>query len=142
MQLIMKPTSAIKTRLKIQEGGPAHKFFTHTCRIHMDKFVPFRDGNLSTIVNERVNSITYKSPYAHYMYEGKVMGPNIPIVKNGTIVGWFSPKGKKKEYTGADINYSTSRHAYAGPHWDKRMWSAEREKVEKEVENFIKRGGK
>ena len=77
------------------------------------------------------------------MYEGLVMGPNIPIKESGIIVGWFSPKGKPKHYTGANIKYhKDAGHPYAGPHWDKRMWSAESDDIVQEVQNFVDRGGK
>lgn len=142
-KVIMKPTSVIKARLGLNPGGKAHKFFTHTCAVHMDKYVPFRSGTLATTRIEQTDKIIYPQKYAHYMYEGKVMGPNIPIKENGVVVGWFSPKGEKKHYTGADIQYSKAGHQYAGPHWDKRMWSAEKNKVIEEVQNYIKtHGGK
>lgn len=144
MRINMRPTSVIKARLGLQKGGPVHKFFTDTCYKHMDKYVPFADGNLASNVAFGANgdSIIYLSPYAHYMYEGKVMGPNIPFKdKNGNIIKWRSPKGKPKYYTGAEINYSTQHHEFAGSHWDKRMWSAEKDKVIEEVEDYIKKHG-
>ena len=135
----MKPTSEIKARLGIDPNGRVQKFFTHTCRIHIDKYVPYSDGNLAETVREDTKHIRYLSPYAHYMYEGKVMGPNVPIKRKGTdeIVAWYSPI-KPKYYTGAEIKYNKSMHPLAGPRWDKRMWSAEKEKVLKEVEEFIR----
>lgn len=146
MKIKMQPTSVIKTRLGLEKGGPVHKFFTDTCYKHMDKYVPYRNGDLAKTVAYGVDgtSIIYLSPHAHYMYEGKVMGPNIPIKENGTVVGWFSPRGKRKHYTGKDINYVKSAgHEFAGPHWDKRMWSAEKDIVINEVNDYIKkRGGK
>ena len=137
----MKPTSVIKANLGIQPNGPVQKYFTKRWADYMDKYVPYKEGGLAydtrTIESDR---IVYNSPYAHYMYEGKVMGPNIPIKEDGIIVGWFS-KGPK-QYTGADINYNQSGgHEYAGPYWDKRMWSAEKKDVIKEVQEFIERGG-
>lgn len=145
MKIRMRPTNIIKARLGLEKGGAVHKFFTDTCYKHMDRYVPFADGDLAKNVAFGIkgDSIIYLSPYAHYMYVGKVMGPNIPIKdKNGNITGWFSPKGKPKHYTGANINYSLNRHAFAGSYWDKRMWSAEKLVVINEVNDFIKRGGK
>lgn len=146
MPVKMQPISVIKARLGIEKGGRVHKFFTNTCYEHMDKYVPYEDGGLAyNSVDVQTDKIIYQSPHAHYMYEGKVMGPNIPIKENGIIVGWFSPKKQAKHYTGKDINYSKSRqrgHKYAGPHWDERMWSAEKSEVIKEVQENINRGGK
>lgn len=137
----LKPTSTIKARLGIQPNGRVQKFFTATCAKHMDQYVPYDEGNLALYKIEGTN-IIYDQPYAHYMYKGKVMGPNIPIKENGIIVGWFSPKGQPKHYTGEDIDYSKSKargHKYAGPYWDKRMWSADKDKIIKEVQDFIGR---
>ena len=146
MPVKLKPTSVIKARLGIEPNGRVQKYFTKRCAEHMDKYIPLDEGGLA--YDNRViesDRIIYESPYAHYMYEGKVMGPNIPIKEDGIVVGWFSPKGKPKHYTGEDIDYSKSKargHTYAGPHWDKRMWTSEKDEVIKEVQDYINRGGK
>ena len=141
----MKPTSVIKARLGIQPNGPVQKFFTKRCAEHMDKYVPFNEGGLAYDTRKiEKNKVIYEAPYAHYMYEGRVMGPNMYIKENGIIVKWFSPKGKNtKHYTGKKIKYHQSAgHEYAGPYWDKRMWSAEKEEVLEEVQKYVNRGGK
>lgn len=139
----MKPTSVITANLGIQPRGPAHRYFTKRCADYMDKYLPFKRGGLAydTRIIE-TDKIIYNSPYAHYMYEGKVMGPNIPIKKDGIVVGWFSKS--PKYYTGKDINYNKSGgHEYAGPYWDKRMWSAEKENIIDEMKQYIRKfGGK
>lgn len=139
MSIKMQPTSRIKARLGINPNGKIQKFFTNTCYKHMAKYVPRDRGNLNKNVDITSTTITYESPYAHYMYEGLVMGPNIPIKEDGVIVGWFS-RGPKY-YTGEEINYNQGAgHEYAGPHWDQRMWSAEKDEVISEVQQKI--GGK
>ena len=144
MRTNFKPTSVIKARLGIEPNGPVEKFFVSTCAKKMNDYVPYDNGFLADykIVG---NLIVYDQPYAHYMYEGKVMGPNIPKKENGVIVGWFSPKDKPKYYTGKDIDYSKSKakgHRHAGPYWDQRMWTAEKENIIRQVQNYINRGGK
>ena len=52
--------------------------------------------------------------YAHYQYEGKVYGPNIPILIDGEIVAWRSPKRKSKYLTGRRLKYSSPT---ARSHW-------------------------
>lgn len=135
----MKPADVIAVRLGIDPNGRAQRFLTQTCYNHMDKYVPIDTGDLRSNVVLTADEIRYVSPYAHYMYEGKVMGPNIPITKKGVAepTGWFSPKGKAKSYTGANIIYHT---AGTGHHWADRMKSAEMQEVVKEVQAFIKRG--
>ena len=138
----LQPTSVIKAQLGIQKNGPAHTHFTKRCADYMDKYVPYREGGLAYKQREvDKDKVVYNARYANYMYKGKVMGPNIPIKENGVVVKWFSRK--PKYYTGKDINYNKGAgHEYAGPYWDKRMWSAEKESIVKEMQAFIDRGGK
>lgn len=142
MAFNLQPISVIKANLGIEKGGPVHKYFTKACADHMDKYVPYRSGQLA-YDNRQIEAtrIIYEAPYAHYMYIGDVMGPNIPIIENGIIVGWWSKS--PKYYTGKKIKYNaTAGHEYAGPYWDKRMWTAEDKDVVKEVQRYIERGGK
>ena len=110
----MKPTSTIKAYLGITPNGRVQKFFTNTCYKHMDKYVPksnlISSGNLRTIVDIESNKIIYEVPYAHAQYVGYTKGP----VRNYTTPG-------------------------TGPYWDKRMVSAEMDKVVEEVQNYIGR---
>lgn len=140
----MNPTSVIKAKLGIQPNGPVHTYFTKRCAEHMDKYVPFREGGLAYDTRKiESDKIIYNAPYAHYMYEGLVMGPNIPIKENGKIVGWFSPPKKFKHYTKAKIKYhKDAGHPYAGPHWDERMWSAEKGEIVWEVQRYFNKGEK
>ena len=68
-------------------------------------------------------------PYAHYVYEGMVYGPNIPIVKfnymtaKSEVVGWFTPKGTKKYPTGEPMHYYEWKPER---HWDEAMLRHER----------------
>lgn len=132
----LKPTSVISLRLGIQNKGPVHKFFTHTCAIHMDKYVPYRTGTLATTVVEGGNTtsnvtedtITYAQKYAIYPYMG--------IRKNAK----FEMNGKSYRLY-KNMHYGTDKHSLAGPHWDKRMWTAEKNDIVKEVQDYVKKHG-
>ena len=131
------PVGVIKTKLGINAGGEAHAYFTERCATHMDKYVPATNElNLASSERHTADEIIYPGPYAHYMYEGKVMGPNIPIIENGIITGWWSKA--PKYYTGEEIQYSKETHPLATSHWAEKMWSAEREDIEKEVADYIR----
>lgn len=133
MQVELKPTSEIKARLGIQPNGPVQRYFQNACYRYMDKYVPYRRGNLRKNVDlSDPNYIVYQSPYAHYMYEGKTM------VDAETGSAW-ARRGTRKVYDGGDITYHT---AGTGPHWDKRMVSAEMNDLVNEVQDFVMRGGK
>ncbi len=82
-----------------------------------DPLIPFQQGALRNSVNYPQGiyggEIEYNTPYAHYMYEGKVYGPNIPIRDaEGNITGWYSPPNKRP--TGRSLTYHTSG---TGDHW-------------------------
>ena len=113
----LKPTSVIKTRLGIQKGGPAHKFFTDTCYNHMDRFVPKRGGNLRKIVAYGIEGTTiiYLQNYASYQYYGQ-----------------------RRDGTHQVKKYTTSG---TGPFWDKRMWSIDKDTIIKEVQLYVNKCG-
>ena len=112
MPVKLKPTSQIKARLGLEPNGRVQKYFTNTCYRYMDKYVPYREGNLRTIIDVQDDVIIYESPYAKYQYYG------------------VSKTGKPLEY----------RTAGTGNYWDRKMVSAEIKDVVKEVQDFI--GGK
>ena len=93
----------IETRLGINPNGKVQKFVTNTLYKEMDDFVPMREGNLRKNVDVGSDTITYESPYASYQYYG--------IRKDGSH--------EVKNYTTAGT----------GNYWDKRMWSARKDKV-------------
>ena len=113
----LKPLSVIRADLGINPDGPVQKFFTDTCAKHMDKFVPKDTQSLRDTV-----------------------------IKNGEVT---SNVGKRTiTYTQPYAHYQyvnqfPEEHYTTpgtGPYWDKRMWSAEKNKVIKEVQDYVNRG--
>ena len=108
-----------------------HDLFAKMC----DPYVPMYEGVLSqnghagqylTITKSGVRWFAKSDPsdtvsYAHYQYVGEVYGPNIPIIENGIITGWWSPPREKKKPTGRAIQYSKEKHSLASKEWDKAM---------------------
>ena len=113
MSVYIDSLEKIKRKLKIDENGSAQAHLTETCYKAMDKYVPIDNGDLRTIVTLTTNSITYESPYASYQYYG--------IRQDGSH--------KVKNYTKSGT----------GPYWDKRMISADIDKVVKQVQDYIRR---
>jgi hypothetical protein len=131
-----QPVSNIKTRLGIQKYGPAHKFFANNCMNRMNaRYTPEREGENgltgSSIVDEKCN-IIYQSPYAHYLYKGKL------YVDPETGSSW-AKEGTTKVPTNKNLKYHKSG---TGPHWDKKMVSAEIKDIERETNEYVKRGCK
>lgn len=127
MEVELKPASVIIAKFGLAPNGPVQSFFTNTCALHIDKYVPFDTGALaetSVLKNGEINTknvyknaIVYNQQYAKYVYYG------------------ISKSGK-------ELHYQKDKHRLAGPYWDKRMWSAEKNQVIREVNKFIERGTK
>lgn len=87
-----------------------------------EPFLPFQSGVLrnSGITGTVVGSgrVQWTAPYAHYLYEGRVMGPNVPLHEGGQLVGFFSPKAPKK-YTGKKLQFHGAPKR--GARWFDRM---------------------
>lgn len=73
------------------------------------------------------HSITYVSPYAHYMYKGK------------KAVGPSKPKGVKRTISNMPLKYQGAPKR--GAEWDKRMMNDRKKDIVRDIENFIKSGG-
>ena len=141
MQIKMKPTSVIKARLGLQAGGKLQKYFTQNCYKHMDKYVPRQNRMLRTNVEIGDDYVTYKSPYAHYQYRGilyvdKKTGKGAFFNEN---YGFWSRPNTTKVPSNKKLTYHTPG---TGSYWDKRMWSAEKDKVISETQKFFDRGCK
>ena len=111
-----------------------HNEFARMC----DPYVPMDTGTLAQTTEITPEGVRYTQPYAHYQYEGLVYGPNIPIIENGMIVGWFSPPGQKKNPTGEAIHYSTEQHPLASSQWDKAMMKDQGDEFKQQVTNILK----
>lgn len=62
------------------------------------------------------------------------------MYKGKKAIGASRPKGVKRTISGASLKYQGAPKR--GPEWDKRMMNDKRKEVCKDVENFIKNGGK
>lgn len=154
MSVEFNKTSEIITRLKLEPNGFWHNRLASMCMKRMDKYVPMEEtgkhrGMLRRLAHiEQVGDeldIVYPGPYAHYMYEGKVyVDPlynvaGFPIrngkisfnPEDGAIEGFVSRKDVTKIPTNRDIKYHTPG---TGPHWDRRMVSAEMQDIERAIE--------
>ena len=82
----MKPISQIKADLGINPGGRVQRFFTDTCRKHMDKYIPMDTGALRDTWDMGADYITYEQGYAHYQYVNQF--PEDHYTTSGTGPYW------------------------------------------------------
>lgn len=105
-------------------------------------YVPFDEGVLAGSANTATEigsgEVVYDTPYARYLYYGEVYGPNIPIVENGEVVGWWSPP--EKSPTGQKLQYSTEMNPLAGSHWFDRAMADHADDIWKEAQDAANRG--
>lgn len=95
----------------------------------MKKYMPARDKQepekqlVIGGASHKNGVVTVKGSQMQYLYYGKVMA------------------GKPKKATQKDLNYTTTINRQAGPFWDRRLLQNEREQMEKELINYLERGG-
>lgn len=123
----------IKETRGLKKGGRIQRFVDSEVIKLMEPYTPFQTGKMhrSSLAGTVIGSgnIRYLSPYARYQYYGQVYGPNIPIKENGVIIGYFSPKNKKKHPTGRQLKYSKEKHPRAGKLWFERMKADKKERI-------------
>ena len=54
----------------------------------MDTGFLFKSATVGTVIGS--GKVVQLGPYARYLYYGVVYGPNIPLYKNGELVGFYS----------------------------------------------------
>lgn len=119
----------VKKRLGFGNSKKIQQYFTNQCAKHMNKYVPFDIGMLRRLIDIGYDYVEYQSPYARYLYYGKLM-----LALNGSS---WAKYGEKKYVTSKDLKYHTPS---TGAHWDKLMWSAEKEKIISDTERYLKNG--
>ena len=111
-----------------------HNKFAQMC----NDYVPMETGTLAQTTEITAEGVRYTQPYAHYQYTGLVYGPNIPIIEDGMIVGWFSRPKQPKSPTGESLQYSTEQHPLASAEWDKAMMRDKGDEFKKAVTDILK----
>lgn len=103
----------------------------------MNDYVPMSEGVLSQSLDVTKDRVRYNTPYAHYQYVGEVYGPNIPIIEDGIVVGFFSIPNQKKKPTGREIQYNKEYHPKASKEWDKAMMAEKGDIFLKQVADIL-----
>lgn len=123
------------------ENDPAFWTFAATewHRLFKD-YVPMNQGVLYNQISIRPKEIEHTAPYAHYQYEGKVYGPNYPIMEGGRAIGFFSQTNRAKKPTGKSLQYSKQFHPKASAKWDQAAAPTQLPKLARELQAYIDSG--
>lgn len=115
----------------------------------INKFVPKKTGALRESARVTSNMIAWGEglSYARYQYGGEVYGPNHPIMRGGTIVGWYSTPGVQKHPTGRELGIPgywkgwkfgyTTRGTHH--HWDQYFRYFPKMKTNLEITRYLKK---
>lgn len=132
----------LKEKLGINPGGHVQKVVDTAVIRECLPYLPFDEGVLAGSANTATKigsgEVVYDTPYARYLYYGEVYGPNIPIIENGIITGYWSPP--EKFPTGKKLEYSTEINPQAGSHWFDRAMEVHKDEILKEAQNAANRG--
>ena len=104
----------------------------------MEPYMPKATGNLIQNHSIQVDGVHFHSPYAHYLYMGKVYVDPVTrragFFKNGR---WYSRKGVKKVQSDRELRFSREENELACAFWDKAAMLREGDKFVREVEGYI-----
>ena len=129
MKLKLNSTNKIIKDHGLNENGGVTRFLRDDVDRLSDPYIPMASGPLKNTKTYPSNhEIRYTSPYAHYMYKGK------------KAVGPSRPKGVKRAISNMPLKYQGAPKR--GAEWEKRMMNDRKKDIIKDVENFIKNGGK
>ena len=106
------------------------------------KYTPMQTGTLAQSVDIKPFAVTYKQPYAHYMWEGvKYVDP---LYKKGGFHNadsskWWSRPGVTKIETNIPLVYSKEINPLAQSHWEEPAQDAFADDVARAVSQYLRR---
>lgn len=140
LENFISPEEFVK-KFGVGEGGYIQEIVDAAVIKACSPYVPYAEGALEGSASNATKigsgEIIYDTPYARYLYYGEVYGPNIPIVENGDITGYWSPP--EKFPTGKKLEYSTEHREQAGSRWFDRAMADHTNDILKEAQDAIDR---
>lgn len=143
----MDEAEAIFEKHGLGYGGIVHKQFTNELLKLSDPYVPNRNSILKNSATITLNgdAIIYNTPYARYMWYGKVMvDPKTQKAcmvftdkKTGNVV-FYSRKDVQKVVTDRDIRYHGG--GLQGQRWVERCWIDNKNNICDSLEKFVNNG--
>lgn len=127
----------------LETNGAIQSLLTNEILRLADPYTPFDNGILkkNVMIGRNNDCIIYSSPYARYMWYGKLMVD--PVTGKGAFFKegygfWSHPKTPKVL---SDINLKYQGAPMRGPFWVNRMWADKGEEIIEEIQKIVDRGG-
>lgn len=100
--------------------------------IFMSPFVPMDSGMLDQTVDIKPDCVHYKSPYAHFIWNGKVF-----VDDRGST---WARRSESKHPINKDLDFSKDEHApLATSHWEKAMMVSKGDEFCKDITDYLRR---
>ena len=127
--------------------GSVQQFHTQNVLRRIKRYMPYRSGATYKITvvqtDIRKPEIVTDTPYAKYLFRGKVMiDPKLGVAGFMTPEGWRSRKGCVKVLTDRDLEYFQGKNPQAGSRWDRALSANEGKAMAADLQNFINRRSK
>lgn len=107
------------------------KYANTRLHAYCSPYVPMDSGALDQTVNITPEYVHYKSPYAHFQWEGKVF-----VDGRGST---YAKRSTSKHATGRNLRYAKDKHPLATAHWERAMAVAKGDQLAEDIEEYIKR---
>lgn len=143
----MKDLNQLVKDKGLDKAGDVQAFHTQNVLRRIKRYMPFRTGITYKITvaqtDIRKPEIVTDTPYAKYLFHGKVMiDPKLGVAGFMTPEGWRSRKGCVKVLTDRDLQFFKGKNPQAGPRWDKALSANEGKAMAADLQRFIdKRSG-
>lgn len=122
----LRPVREIIRKKGLMPGGAVQRQHTANVLRRIVRYLPYRSGETikQTVIQTDINQpeIVTRSPYAKYIYYGKVMVGKAP-----------------KRVTDRPLKYTKDKNPLAGPRWDRRLVSAEGKLLARELQDYLGR---
>lgn len=122
----MKPVNQILKEKGLTVGGDVQRFHTDNVLRRIVKYMPYRSGVTIKLTQAQTDinkpEIVTDTPYARYLYYGKVMVGRPP-----------------KQATDRDLKYTRTKNPLAGPFWDRALKAAEMPAMQADLQRYVNR---
>ena len=128
----------------LDSDGAVQMFHTQNVLRRIKRYMPFRSGATYKITvaqtDIRKPMIVTDTPYAKYLFQGKVMvDPATGVAGFMTTEGWRSRKGCTKVLTDRDLKFFRGKNPQAGARWDLALSANEGKALAADLQRYIDR---
>ncbi len=133
-KLELKGASELIYGLGLGPRGYVQSKLTYEIRRHSDPYTPFRTGTLKNTAMETEDRIIYNTPYARYLWFGKLM------VSSKTGSAW-ARDGERKRLASPPVDLKYDGAPLRGRLWTIRMWTDKGDVILRGIADDIKKRG-